>query len=308
MRIGEFEINEPLPKMKNTRAIAMLRPWVDVGRVGTLVLNRLERHLGATELGKLAKPGTYFDFTRYRPRMRIVNGQRVFTSPNTIVHYAHDKENDQDYLFLHIREPHSMGEDYTDAITELLKYFDVSEYCRIGGMYDSVPHTRPVLVTGSLTPEHEERVSGLVSIRKNTYQGPTSIVNLIHENLINYEVPSVNLMAHLPQYVQLDEDHMGASRLMTVLCSMYGFPQKLGDPSRGEQQYQDINRAVQNNSEVSSLIEQLETYYDRTLVNPDNNSEDADEFANNTSLAPNIEDFLREVGGRLDTPTEDEED
>ena len=80
MRIGEFEINEPLPKMKNTRAIAMLRPWVDVGRVGTLVLNRLERHLGATELGKLAKPGRYIDFTRYRPRMRIVNGQRVFTS------------------------------------------------------------------------------------------------------------------------------------------------------------------------------------------------------------------------------------
>ena len=111
-----------------------------------------------------------------------------------------------------------MGEDYTDAITELLKYFDVSEYCRIGGMYDSVPHTRPVLVTGSLTPEHEERVSGLVSIRKNTYQGPTSIVNLINENLISSEVPSVNLMAHLPQYVQLDEDHMGASRLMTVLC------------------------------------------------------------------------------------------
>ena len=308
MRIGEFEINEPLPKMKNTRAIAMLRPWVDVGRVGTLVLNRLERHLGATELGKLAKPGRYFDFTRYRPRMRIVNGQRVFTSPNTIVHYANDKENDQDYLFLHIREPHSMGEDYTDAITELLKYFDVSEYCRIGGMYDSVPHTRPVLVTGSLTPEHEERVSGLVSIRKNTYQGPTSIVNLIHENLISSEVPSVNLMAHLPQYVQLDEDHMGASRLMTVLCSMYGFPQKLGDPSRGEQQYQDINRAVQNNSEVRSLIEQLETYYDRTLVNPDNNLENDDEFTNNTLLAPNIEDFLREVGGRLDTPTEDEED
>ena len=308
MRIGEFEINEPLPKMKNTRAIAMLRPWVDVGRVGTLVLNRLERHLGATELGKLAKPGRYFDFTRYRPRMRIVNGQRVFTSPITIVHYAHDKENDQDYLFLHIREPHSLGEDYTVAITELLKYFDVSEYCRIGGMYDSVPHTRPVLVTGSLTPEHEERVSGLVSIRKNTYQGPTSIVNLIHENLISSEVPSVNLMAHLPQYVQLDEDHMGASRLMTVLCSMYGFPQKLGDPSRGEQQYQDINRAVQNNSEVRSLIEQLETYYDRTLVNPDNNLENDDEFTNNTSLAPNIEDFLREVGGRLDTPTEDEED
>ena len=102
MKIGEFEIPEPVPEMKNTRAIAMLRPWVDVGRVGTLVLNRLERHLGAQELGRLEKPGMYFDFTRYRPRMRTVDGQRVFTRPNTIVHYAHDDEQDQDYLFLHI--------------------------------------------------------------------------------------------------------------------------------------------------------------------------------------------------------------
>ena len=58
MRIGEFEIPEPVPELKNTCAIAMLRPWVDVGRVGTLVLNSLERHMNAKELGRLAKPGS----------------------------------------------------------------------------------------------------------------------------------------------------------------------------------------------------------------------------------------------------------
>ncbi|MCH8869996.1 MAG: PAC2 family protein [Chloroflexi bacterium] len=306
MRIGEFEIAEPVPEMKNTRVIAMLRPWVDVGRVGTLVLNRLERHLGAQELGRLSKPGVYFDFTRYRPRMRIVDGQRVFTRPNTIVHYAHDDDKDQDYLFLHIREPHAMGEDYTDAIVGLLKHFDVAEYCRIGGMYDSVPHTRPVLVTGSLTSEYEEKAKGLVSIRRSTYQGPTSIVNMVTESLTESEVPSVNLMAHLPQYVQLDEDHMGAARLMSVLCAMYDFPEKLADLSRGEQQYQDINRAVQNNPEVKSLIQQLEAYYDRTLAvrEPTEEAPAEDE----TSFAPDVEQFLREVGQRLETPGDIQDD
>jgi hypothetical protein len=297
MRVGEFEIQEPVPDMRNTRAIAMLRPWVDVGRVGTLVLNRLERHLGAQELGRLAKPGMFFDFTRYRPRMRMVDGRRVFTTPNTIVHYAHDNDHDQDYLFLHIREPHAMGEDYTDAIVTLLKRFDVSEYCRIGGMYDSVPHTRPLLVTGSLNDEQVQRARGQVAPQKNTYQGPTSIVNLVHESLIQSEVPSVSLMAHLPQYVQLDEDHMGASRLMSVLCAVYDFPQRLADPTRGQQQYQDINRAVENNPEVKALIQQLEAYYDRTLVVPQPEAEEQITFA------PDVENFLREIGERL----EDEE-
>ena len=153
MRIGAFELNEPVPELKNTCAIAMLRPWIDVGRVGTLVLNQLEAKLGAKELGRLARPGTFFDFTRYRPRMRIVDGRRVFTTPNSIVHYAQDADTERDYLFLHLREPHAVGEDYAEAIVDLATYFNVTEYCRIGGMYDSVPHTRPLLVTGTLSDE-----------------------------------------------------------------------------------------------------------------------------------------------------------
>ena len=72
MILGEFELTEPLPDLHNTCAIVMLRPWIDVGRAATLVLTQLEQHLGAKELGRLARPGTYFDFTRYRPRTRIV--------------------------------------------------------------------------------------------------------------------------------------------------------------------------------------------------------------------------------------------
>lgn len=299
MRIGEFEIREPVPELRNVRAIAMLRPWVDVGRVGTLVLNRLERYMRASELGRLAKPGMFFDFTRYRPRMRTVQGRRVFTTPNTIVHYA--RATDHDYLFLHIREPHALGEDYTDAIVRLLQHFGVSEYCRIGGMYDSVPHTRPVLVTGSLTPAQEQRARGLISTRGSTYQGPTSIVNLVHESLIKSETPSVSLMAHLPQYVQLDEDHMGASRLMSVLCAMYDLPDSLVDTSRGEQQYGEINRAVQNNPEIRALIEQLENYYDRTHAEPEPVEE-------HISLSPGVEQFLHEVGERLEVPDDDDDD
>ena len=57
MRVGAFEVLDDGPELKNTIAIANLRPWVDVGRVGTLVLNKLERHMNAVELGRLAKPG-----------------------------------------------------------------------------------------------------------------------------------------------------------------------------------------------------------------------------------------------------------
>src|SRR5438876_10726801 len=141
MRVGAFEISEPVPELHDLHALVMIRPWVDVGSVGSLTLKRLERHFAARELGRLARPGTFFDFTRYRPTVRIVNGQREMTYPNSLVNYA-QPENGSGLIFLHLLEPHAMAEDYVESILELVKHFNVGVYCRVGAMYDSVPHTR----------------------------------------------------------------------------------------------------------------------------------------------------------------------
>ena len=260
MKVGEFELVDPVPEMNNTVAISMLRPWIDVGRVGTLSLRKLEQYLGAKELGRLATPGKFFDFTRYRPRMRIVNGERVFTKPNTIVHHAKDQYSGRDYLFIHIREPHNFGEEYTDSIVELFNYCKVTEYCRIGGMYDSVPHTRPILVTGSMTDAQE-----------------------------------------------LDEDHLGASRLLEVLCAVYDFPSDLAEKSRGDQQYKEIEKAIDYGGEVGTLIKQLETYFDRVLTRSDG-GEDSDESNPDDpqiNLSAGVQDFLNEMGERFEDDRSD---
>jgi hypothetical protein len=293
-----------VPELNDTIAIAMLRPWVDVGRVGTLTLNKLEQYLGAKELGRLARPGQYYDFTRYRPRTRMVQGKRTLSIPNTVVNYAHDDRSGLDFLFLHMREPHSMGEDYTGAVVELLRHFGVAEYCRVGGMYDSVPHTRPLMVTGSLSEELAEKTKGLLTPRRSTYQGPTSIVNLVGDAMTEDETATTSLMVHLPQYVQLDEDHYGAARLTEILCAAYGFPETLADKTRGQQQYRDINRAVENNDEVKNLIGQLEAYYDRMLAPSRTQTDQPREEEEPINLAPDVEQFLREMGQRLN---EDEE-
>ena len=307
MQIGEFDLKDPVPELDRPIAIAMLRPWIDVGRVGTLSLNILQRHLGAEELGRLAEPGKFFDFTRYRPRMRTVRGKRVFTTPNTIIHHAHDDSTNNDYLFLHIREPHAYGEIYCHAISDVLNYFDVREYCRVGGMYDSVPHTRPLLVTGTMSDDQADKAAGLVSQRRSTYQGPTSIVNLVAELATENKVSTTSLMAHLPQYMQLDEDHMGSSRIVEILSAMFDLPRSLADHDRGLRQYEDVNRAVENNSEVKSLIGRLESYYDRVLADQGQGSGEDDDDET-SDLAPDVEQFLREVTGQTEEDDSDDDD
>jgi hypothetical protein len=293
MKVGAFEIGDPAPELHDTLAIALLTPWVDVGDVGTLVLSKLERHFGAQELGRLSRPGAFFDFTRDRPRVSLVEGRRLTTVPNMIVNYARE-EGARDYLFLHIREPHANGEDYVDAIVALLRHFNVTEYCRIGGFYDSVPHTRPLMITATLTDSQAERAEGLVSTRGSRYQGPTSIVNLVNDTLTDQDVSTTGLMVHLPHYAPLEEDHLGASRLMEVLCSMYGFPGSLADQGKAQQQYEAIGRLVERDPQAASHVRRLEAEYDKPEPGPQTD----------ITMAPDVENFLREMSKRLEDGTD----
>ena len=167
MRLGPWEITEPVPELSDTIIIAMLMPWVNVGSVGTLTLKLLEREFKAKEL----------------PEMTSKDGSRTLSIPNCDATYAHDPSSGRDFVFLHIREPHMYGEEYCSAIVELAKQFNAAEYCRIGGMYDEVPHTRPLKITGSVGDEYLDKLTGIISPRSNTYQGPTSILQLVGENL-----------------------------------------------------------------------------------------------------------------------------
>lgn len=296
MDIGAFKIQDDIPEITNPYVIAMIKPWVDVGKVGTLTLNRIERFFGATEIGQLAKPGKFFDFTRYRPNMRFVQGKRTMRIPNSFLRHG-KSENGQDYLFLHLFEPHANGEEYVESILEIVKQFKVERYCRVGAMYDAVPHTRPILITGAIGEINQIRQVENLRLRQSSYQGPTTIMNLLAVGIDDLEMETLNFMAHLPQYAQLEEDYSGVSRMIEVLSSIYAdIPKDLSPIRRGQRQYRELTKAVENNSELKGLIEQMESMYDS-----DRKSElDESQGDEASSLSPEIEDFLDEIGQQLE--------
>jgi hypothetical protein len=274
----------------------MIRPWVDVGSVGTLTLRQMERHFHAQQLTKLSRPGTFFDFTRYRPTVRIVNGQREMTYPNTTVSYAH-AEAGVDLLFVHLLEPHAMAEDYVESVVELLRHFKASVYCRIGAMYDSVPHTRPIVITGN--PGAVEQRPGanppLIQQRQSQYEGPTTVLNLLNDAATEMGMASMSFMAHLPHYAQLEEDFAGTARMLEVLSAFYDVPASLMPTHRGKLQYAEIQAAVDQQPEVKALVSRLESHYDSKYGRPRPEAPPAGPPEDPPVLSPEIERFLEDL-------------
>ena len=293
MRIGAFEIEEPVPDLNEPHAFTIIRPWIDVGSVGSITLARIEANFEAKELGKLARPGTFFDFTRYRPTLRAVEGRREVTIPNSVIKYA-KPEGGPDMLFFHLLEPHAFAEDYSDSILEVFKHFSIGRYCRLGSMYDTVPHTRPLSITGEhggVTPIND---TNIVKLRRSKYEGPTTILNLVNQGVSKLDkIDALTFLVHLPQYFQVEEDYAGASRMLEALSSFYDIPSDVKPSQRGQRQYQELTNAIERNNELKTLVRQLEAHYDAQEASAQDDEVDIAPFA------PEVERFLKEMDKRF---------
>ena len=257
-------------------------------------MRRLERHLESKEIGRLTKPGRYYDFTRYRPKSVLKQGVREYSIPSTTIS-ASVREHGPDLITLHLLEPHLYGEDYTDSVIEVLRYFGVKRYSMIGAMYDMVPHTRKLLVSGGTVNANNEDEYNLVGVRPTDYEGPTTITYLVSNTLEEMGVETRIFVVHLPQYFQVEEDFTGTARLMEILCTLYGLPSRLADPERGRQQYASLQNIVSDASEVAGLLERLEERYDRENGNASSSS---------SPLSPMVEEFLQDLGSNVDLDTD----
>jgi len=261
MRIGAFEVKEPIPELKDPYVLVTLRPWIDVNQVGTLVLDELETRFKTKEVARLARPGHFFDFTRYRPTLFLEKGIRRVTIPNVILRYTR-REGDHDLLFLHLLEPHILSEVYIESILRLLRTLKVKRYILLGSMYDTVPHTRPLIVNGGAIGEGAGLDLKRSRALPSRYQGPTSITTLITQRAPEFGMEANWFIVSLPQYVVLEEDYLGKIRLMEILNLLYHIPIDKQDFERALEQRTLINQKVERTPELKSLIPQLETMYD----------------------------------------------
>src|ERR1035437_312010 len=178
MRVGAFEVEFPVPNLKEPHAIAVVPSWLDAGKSATLTLSYLERLFGGQNLTTLARPGEFFDQTRYRPVLSGSGDSTRITITNAVVAYGRRTQG-SDFVFLQLPEPHTRADDYVDSVTELLKTIGLKRYILLGSVYDMVPYTRPMLVTSSASNQSTKSNLSVTRVVPSDYQGPTSILSVI---------------------------------------------------------------------------------------------------------------------------------
>jgi hypothetical protein len=254
--------------------------------------------LRAGELGRFVKPGQFFDFTRYRPTVHYSGEQRVFTLPNSTINYARLSE-EQDLLFFNMLEPHAFTEEYIESIVKLLETLGVRRYCRVGAWYGAVPHTRQLPIGYFVDGQQVDLRTGRRILQTSRYEGPTSAMSLLTEELEKLGIENVSLLLQLPYYAKLEEDYTGVGVILEAMSKLYDLPSELAgtilnDKSHGERQYSELSATMADDPVSKDVIQQLEAARDAE----EGSSSDSDD---SPPLSPEIERFLGELTDRMES-------
>jgi hypothetical protein len=256
--------------------------------VGALVLLELERQFGARQIASLVRPGTFYDFTRYRPTVYLKDGRRELSVPNTVVTVASPPEG-PDLVIIKMLEPHAFGERYVESVLELLQTLGVRRYLWVGSMYDMVPHTRPLLVSGGAIGAGTEALARRLGLLPTDYQGPSTLTFQVVQRAPLIGIESLWSIVHLPQYVQVEEDYVGKVRMLELLQQLYGVEIDVSDVERALEQTATVDRFTTENPDLSAVLAYFETRYQSKLQRREHDA---------SPLPPDVVQFLNEVGRR----------
>ena len=149
-------------------------------------------------------------------------------------------------------------------------------------------------MTGFASNEGLQNSLSIAKVVANDYEGPTTILHLIGQQVAQLGIETFNLVVHLPGYFTPEEDYRGQKRLMEVIGSLYGLPVPQKSIERAKEQEEQLNQVseqfLQQHPQLRVLLKQIEDNYDARIT------KEKEEI----KLSPEVEKFLQELGKRFE--------
>ncbi len=271
-----------IPELDHPLVVVAFEGWFDAGGAATDAVDCLADLGDAAEIARIdSEP--FFNFQEQRPTVAYDDvGDRVITWPDTVVRAVRPNGASRDLVLISGVEPHLRWPSFCRDILSVIERTGAEMVVTLGAMVAVVPHTRPLVVTGSSTTPELARRLGL---NKPSYQGPTGVVGTLHDALDGASVPVISLRVGIPHYVPGPPNPPGTKALLQQFQRVTGMPTEPGrldgpiDEWRGR-----VDLAVADDPDVVAYVAQVEAQADA----------EADEIPSGDDLAAELEQFLRE--------------
>lgn len=183
--------------------------------------------------------------------------------PEVVLYLMYD-EADRPFLFLDGPEPDLQWRRLSQALVDLVEFFDVDQVVSMNAIPMAVPHTRPISLLAhanaqaQLDPTEQREGTGSMIV-------PASFGALLEKDLERAGHPALGYVAQVPHYLVRSDFPAGALALLRRVSAATGLELplvELGDLS--EMAADAIAESLADNEEVLAVVSSLEEAWDAT--------------------------------------------
>ena len=267
------------PTLTEPILIVAFEGWGDAGDAATTALRHIQDRSFSSPFADIV-PEEFFDFTTSRPMIRIEGPDRLIEWPTNTFSSIKVDDGRHDLITLMGDEPQLRWRTFSSQILDVVEAFDVKLVVSLGALIADVVHSRPAVVYSSgYDPELNERLD----LEPSTYEGPTGIVGVLHDELRRREVASMSLWAAIPGYVPNATSPKAALALVERLNQLLDLSVPTTTLEIATAAYeQQITDLVSESDETQAYVAQLEETYD--TMSP----------SSGTALIEELEQYLRD--------------
>ncbi|HLH73435.1 MAG TPA: PAC2 family protein [Chloroflexota bacterium] len=286
------------PKLRDPVLLVAFAGWNDAAEVATGAVRYLIRRWNA-ELCAEIDPEDFFVFTETRPQVRIVDSiQRRIIWPQTQFFSAQLPNCSRDALILLGSEPQIHWKTFIKLVLDYATSYGVDVVVALGGLVADVLHSRPPVLTGSISdPALARRLAGM-GLQRSGYEGPTGILGVLGSACRERGIVNGSIWGNVPHYVASTVNPVISVALLQRVSAMFDFPIDLTEIERSAARFKaQVEEAIASDAEVASYVRQLEERERSSELDPPSESETASppvELPNPETVVQELEEFFRQ--------------
>ena len=271
-----------IPDLRHPILVVAFEGWFDVAQGATGALNWLAE-VHESSLVASIDPEPYYDFTARRPMVEMVGGERVIRWPENNCSAVKLPDQTHDLLIISGVEPHLRWRTFSEDVVDIARRTATELVITMGALADSVPHTRPPAIKGSST---DAALAARLGLDRPTYEGPTGLIGVLHDQLAKQRLPVISLRAGVPHYIAGTPNPKAMRAMLEHLQHVTGVAiETTGLAGRISSWERQVHAAVESDDDARQYVQQLEQQVDQRL---------AAELPTGDDLAAEFEKFLAE--------------
>lgn len=249
---------EYAPQAKGLPMVALLTGFTDSGAT----VQQLSEHLFANLENEVAIKFDNDELLDYRSRRPILYFEKDHIDsyePANLAIYLMKDEADQSFLLLEGYEPDMKWESFANAVVEIAQRYEISSFTWVHAIPFPIPHTRATGVT--VSGNRKEMIDRFSEWKPQT-QVPGNIVHLLEYRLIQSGFNVAGFVLLVPHYLadnEVPKSALSGLELITAATGLVFPSDELRERANAFES--KVNTQVQDNSELSKLIQTLEQGY-----------------------------------------------